>query len=90
MGLTRYSQRSDVGARGPALSGADGSEAAATGAASEDRAMIRTTAERPRLRRILRSDRRDGIISNLLGEWCLLITTRALEGQSVAPGKFGT
>jgi hypothetical protein len=47
--------------------------------------MIRATAEGPRRRRILRSGRRDRVISNLLGEWCFLITTGSVDGQSGLP-----
>src|SRR5512140_1675665 len=74
MGLTRYSQRSDVGAAGPEVSAAW-----AAGAMDETELIARIIS--PAIRLIFRRERRDGVIGDLLTIWLLLIITGPRGGS---------
>jgi hypothetical protein len=74
MGLTRYSQRKDVGAAGPAVSAAEAHGTART--------KITARAERPMLIWIPSLKRGDWGMRDLLRNRFLLIITGSVRGQS--------
>jgi hypothetical protein len=81
MGLTRYSQRNDVGAAGPALS-------ADRAAGAKAKIEMTARAAKPTLIPILCLELRDGAMRNLLRNRFLLIITGLRRGS--IEGRDGT